>query len=140
MAAVRFLLLMSSALLFGQGATGASSVTGRITDTTGAVIGGAEVTLTDLSTSINQTTTSNATGTYVFTNVVSGKYDITVSKAGFRKSEAKAQEVPIGTVYTVNMTLEIGAVSEVVEVKTVAGAELDVHRLRRRQSVPDTGS
>ena len=140
MAAVRFLLLMSSALLFGQGATGASSVTGRITDTTGAVIGGAEVTLTDLSTSINQTTTSNATGTYVFTNVVSGKYDITVSKAGFRKSEMKAQEISIGTVYTVNVTMEIGAVSEVVEVKTVAGAELDVHRLRRRQSVPDTGS
>lgn len=134
-----FCLLMSSALLFGQGATGASSVTGRITDTTGAVIGGAEVTLTDLSTSINQTTTSNATGTYVFTNVVSGKYDITVSKAGFRKSEMKAQEVSIGTVYTVNATLEVGAVSEVVEVKTVAGAELQTLNATMGSTITNEG-
>ena len=115
---------MSTALLFGQGTSGASSVTGRVTDSSGAVIGGAEVTLIDVTTNIPITTQSNAAGLYIFNNVVAGKYTITVSKAGFSKAEVKDQEVLVGTATTVNVTLEVGQISEVVEVKTVAGAEL----------------
>ena len=55
-------VLMPAALLLGQGTVGASSVTGRVTDTSGAVIGGADVTLTDLSTNIPITTQTNACG------------------------------------------------------------------------------
>ena len=94
-----FSLLMSTALLFGQGTSGASSVTGRVTDTSGAVIGGADVTLTDLSTNIPITTQTNAAGLYLFNNVVAGKYTITVSKPGFSKAEVKDQEVLVGAGY-----------------------------------------
>ena len=117
-------LLLSTALLYGQGATGAASVTGRVTDSSGAVIGGADVTMTDISTKIPQTTQTNAAGLYIFNNVSAGKYDISVSKTGFSKAQVKAQEVLTGTATTVNITLEVGQISEVVEVKTVAGAEL----------------
>jgi len=117
-------VLMSTALLFGQGTTGSSSVTGRVTDTSGAVIGGADVILTDLSTNIPITTQTNAAGLYIFNNVVAGKYGMVVSKAGFSKAEVKDQAVLVGAATTVDVTLEVGQISEVVEVKTVAGAEL----------------
>lgn len=132
-------IVLSTALLFGQGTSGASSITGRITDSSGAVIGGAEVTLTDTSTNTSQTTSSNSAGLYIFNNVPSEKYDIAVSKAGFRKASIRGQEVPIGTVYTVNVTLEVGAVSEVVEVRTVAGAELQTLNATMGQTITSEG-
>ena len=134
-----FCLLMSTALLFGQGTTGASAVTGRVTDTSGAVIGGAEVTLTDPTTNIPQTTQSNAAGLYIFNNVTAGKYTLTVSKAGFSKAEVKDQEVLVGAATTVNITLEVGQISEVVEVKTVAGAELQTLNSTMGQTITNEG-
>src|SRR5215469_6671166 len=134
-----FCLLLSSALLFGQGTTGASSVTGRVTDSSGAIISGAEVTLTDTSTKTFQTVPSNAAGLYIFTNIPSGIYDISVSKPGFRKASIKGQDVLIGTAYTVNVTLEVGAVTEVVEVKTSAGAELQTLNATMGQTITSEG-
>src|SRR5215472_703965 len=132
-------LCASSALLFGQGTTGASSVTGRVTDSSGAIIGGAEVTLRDTSTGTFQTTPTNPAGLYIFANVPIGKYDLSVSKPGFRKTEVKAQDVPIGTVITVNMTMEVGAVTEVVEVKTTASAELQTLNATMGQTITSEG-
>ena len=134
-----FCLLMSTALLFGQGTSGASSVTGRVTDTSAAVIGGAEITLTDPGTNISITTQSNAAGLYIFNNVVAGKYNITVSKAGFSKSEVKEQVVLVGTATTVDIVLEVGQISEVVEVKTVAGAELQTLNSTMGQTITNEG-
>src|ERR1035438_10390764 len=77
-----FCVLISTALLCGQGTTGASAVTGRVTDSSGAVIGGADVMLIDLTTNIPQTTETNAAGLYIFNNVVAGKYSISVFSVG----------------------------------------------------------
>src|ERR1700683_5333612 len=96
-----FSLLISTALLYGQGTSGASSVTGRVTDTSGAVIGGADVTLHALTTNIPITTQTNPAGLYIFNNVVAGKYSLTVSKPGFSKAEVKDQEVLVGAATTV---------------------------------------
>jgi len=115
-------ILLSAAVLFGQ--TGASSVTGRITDATGAVVGGATVTLTDVSTNIAKTTTSNPSGLYLFNEVNPGTYDLTVVNAGFRKAVVRHQEVLTATAMTVDIALEVGGTTEVVEVKSEAGAEL----------------
>jgi hypothetical protein len=134
-----FCLLLSTALLYGQGTSGASSVTGRITDTSGAVIGGADVTLTDLTTNIPITTQTNPAGLYIFNNVVAGKYGITVSKPGFSKAEVKDQEVLVGAATTVNIVLEVGQISEVVEVKTVAGAELQTLNSTMGQTITNEG-
>src|SRR5574340_219106 len=133
------LALLATALLYGQGATGASTVTGRVTDPSGAVIAAADVTLTDTATGISLTTQSNAAGLYVFNNVNVGKYDISVSKAGFRKATVRGQDVPIGTVITVNATLEVGQVSEVVEVTTTAGAELQTLNATMGQTITSEG-
>jgi hypothetical protein len=130
---------MSTALLYGQGTLGASSVTGRVTDTSGAVIGGSDVMLIDLATNIPITTQTNASGLYIFNNVVAGKYSITVSKDGFSKAEVKDQNVLVGEATTVNITLEVGQISEVVEVKTLAGAELQTLNSTMGQTITNEG-
>jgi len=130
---------MSTVLLFGQGGTGASSVTGRITDNTGAVLVGATVTLTDTSTNIAQTAQSNSAGLYLFNSVTPGVYDITVSDPGFSKAEVRHQEVLVATAMTVDVTLELGKLTEVVEVAASAGAELQTLNATMGQTITNEG-
>ncbi|HTQ54789.1 MAG TPA: carboxypeptidase-like regulatory domain-containing protein [Bryobacteraceae bacterium] len=122
-----FLLLgvfLSAAMLLGQTSSGSSSVTGRVTDATGAVIPGAVVTLTDTSTNISRSTQTNPSGLYLFNDVNPGTYDISVTNAGFRKAVIRRQTVLVATTMTVDVQLEVGAAAEVVEVTAQAGAEL----------------
>jgi hypothetical protein len=118
------LFLAATAFLYGQGVSGNGSVAGRVTDPTGAIVPGAVVVLIDESTNIPTTKESNSAGLFVFGNVVPGKYDITVTKAGFRKTVIAAQEVTVGAALNLAIALEVGAASETVEVTSVLGAEL----------------
>jgi Carboxypeptidase regulatory-like domain len=118
------LCLLPAALLLGQETTGNGSVTGRVSDPTGASVPGATVSLIDESTNIPITIQSNASGLYAFNDVTPGKYDLVVTKPGFRKSVVAGQDVTTGANLTLDVGLEVGATSETVEVKEVAGAEL----------------
>ena len=130
-------VLLSAALLFGQ--TGASSVTGRVTDATGAVVTGAAVTITEVSTNISKTTKTNTSGLYLFNEVEPGTYDITVVNAGFRKSVIRHQEVLTATAMTVDVALEVGGTTEVVEVTAEAGAELQTLNATMGQTITSQG-
>ncbi|MGA8622592.1 MAG: carboxypeptidase-like regulatory domain-containing protein [Candidatus Sulfotelmatobacter sp.] len=99
------------------------TVAGVVTDPSGAVVGGAAVTLTDRATNIARTTTSNATGHYFFADVPPGHYNLAVSKAGFSTTKTEDQEVLVGASLTVNLSLQIGGANVVVEVSAV-GNEL----------------
>ncbi len=90
---VFLLALLIPALLMGQNATGAGTVTGRVTDATGAIVTEATVTLTDTETGITNTTASNNSGIYIFENVKPGVYNITANKPGFRKSVVAKQRL-----------------------------------------------
>ena len=59
------------------------TVSGQVTDQQGAIIPGVEIKLTDPSTNITLTTTTNDSGRFIITNVTPGTYNITFSKAGF---------------------------------------------------------
>ena|SRR5438034_1914629 len=87
---------MPNAALFGQSTAGNGSVTGRVTDTSGGVIGAASATLTDTTTNIGQTIQTNAVGLYVFNNVKPGIYDLAISAPGFRKALLSKREVTVG--------------------------------------------
>jgi hypothetical protein len=101
------------------------SVTGLVSDPQGAAVPGADVTLTDISTSGKQTTSTNESGRYNFPVVHPAIYDITVSKTGFKVAKMSQQRVSIGLVLTVNVALEVGALSETVVVtSSPTGAEL----------------
>jgi len=100
------------------------SVAGTITDPSGAVIVGADVTLTDISTKASRKLVTNADGRYFFVNIPPGTYDLTGGKTGFRSGKVSGQTVTVGLTLTLNLKLEVGVATEVVEVQASTGAEL----------------
>ncbi len=74
------------AALFAQDT---ASITGTVTDPSGAAIPGAQVSLISAERGINRTTTTNGSGDYLFASLPIGAYDLTVSVAGFKKYDAK---------------------------------------------------
>jgi Carboxypeptidase regulatory-like domain len=98
------------------------TVSGVVTDSSGAVVADATITLTDKSTGTPRSANTNDSGHYIFANVPPGDYDVNVSKTGFRNTKS-AVTVTVGAALTVDLKLQLGAVSETVEV-TATGAEL----------------
>jgi len=100
-------------------------VTGQVSDPQGAIVAGADVKLTDIATKSELTTTTNDAGRYNFPVVNPGLYDLVVSRQGFKTAKFSAQKVSIGAVLTVNVSLEVGALTETVIVTSaMAGTEL----------------
>src|SRR5258708_19159231 len=116
------LLLFSGASAWAQSASG--SISGIVTDPSGAAIVNASVRLIQAETNSSQTTNTNEAGRYSFISVQPGVYSLTVAHPGFTQARLQWPKVDVGTALTLNMTLEIGAASTVVEVKASAGAEL----------------
>jgi len=114
------LALTPSALLAQAASTG--TVAGTVTDPSGAAVAGAGVTLVDPSTNDSRKTTTNETGRYLFANVPPGTYNLTINKTGFRVTKFSGQVVTVGSALTLNATMELGSVSQVVEV-TAANSE-----------------
>src|SRR5579872_7345334 len=100
------------------------TVSGTVTDNTGAVVPDAAVTLTDKATGNSRTATTTSSGQYIFAYVVPGTYDVKVTKQGFQTTVVSNQIVQVGTQLTVNAKLQIGSVSTTVEVTSIPGAEL----------------
>ena len=108
---------------WGQ-STNSGTVVGTVTDATSAVVSDATVTLTDTSTKIARTATTNSAGRYIFVDVTPSSYQISISKQGFATSKTTA-EVQVGTSTTINMSMKVGGGNTVVEV-TAVGTELQV--------------
>src|SRR5262245_54116084 len=101
------------------------SVTGQVSDPQGAIVPGAEVTLTDSATRSSLTSTTNDAGRYNFPVVHPGLYDLVVTKQGFKTARFTSQKVNIGAVTTVNVAMEVGALTETVVVTSApVGTEL----------------
>ncbi len=114
------LLLLAAADLRAQGTT--SRVTGVVSDSSGARIPGASVTLTNEGTAVSFTTTTSDSGAYTFEAVQVGSYAVKVELQGFKTFESTGNIVTIGEPRTVNAVLEAGTLSETVQV--VGGAEV----------------
>jgi Carboxypeptidase regulatory-like domain len=100
------------------------TVVGTVIDRSGASVADATVTLRNTGTNSEATQTTNSAGEYTLVNIVPGKYEITVKKPGFRTSQVAALTVDVNKSYTVNVTLELGEVTQSVTVSTEAGVEL----------------
>src|SRR2546425_8597675 len=105
-------------------AVSTGTVVGQVSDASGAAIVGATVTLTDKATNTPRATTTNEAGRYIFVNVIPGAYDLAVSKTGFRVTKLTDQTVTIGLTLTLDVKLEVGSISQTVEVTSTPGAEL----------------
>ncbi len=100
--------------LIGQ--TGNGSISGRITDPTGAVIAGASVSIQNSATNVRQTTETNPEGRFSVTNLIPGTYSVTAAHQGFRTVERDNVLLRVGDRLSLDIPLEIGASAERVTV------------------------
>ncbi len=127
-----------------NGNTGA--ISGVVTDPSGAVVSSVPVIATLRETGQKFTSTTGADGAYLIRNLPPGIYDVSIAAAGFRVTEVQAIPVHSTSLTTVNVKLQLGTVSEVVEVtgeaavlntesvssmvavKSAAGIKVQVHQ------------
>jgi len=101
-------------LLYGQSTYG--SISGTVTDSTGAAIPGAQVTLTNTGTAVTQTQPSSSDGLYTFVNLIPGNYKIDIEKQGFKHFTRANVVVQVNQASKIDATMAVGQVSETVEV------------------------
>lgn len=109
-----------SAAAYAQ--TVGGTLRGVVKDATGGVIPGATVVAQNEATGVKFETASSSAGLYSFPNVLAGSYTVTVEHPGFKKFVRKNIPVSANQVIESNATLEVGAVSTVIEV--IGGAEM----------------
>jgi len=117
-ALVMVVLLASASRLAAQTSTG--EVNGTVTDSTGAVIPGATVTLTNQGTKIARTAVTNASGNFVFINVPSGTYTLSIELQGFKTVQVSPFDIAVNQTLTRSVRLEVGAVTEALTVTAEA--------------------
>jgi carboxypeptidase family protein len=107
------LSLLCSATLRAQET---ADVVGTVTDASGAVVPGATVTLTNIGTNISQTAPTNSSGDYVFNLLQVGSYSIKVESKGFKTFSAPNVTLAAGDRARVDAKMEVGDVTQTVEV------------------------
>src|SRR5579864_508155 len=108
------LSMLLTAPLWAQKDAGA--IVGLVRDTSGALVVGAKVTVEDVDRGISLSLTTTDAGEYVASPLRIGRYSVTVEKAGFKKAVAGPVQVNIQDRVGVDLKLEPGAVTEVMEV------------------------
>ena len=100
--------------------TTTGSIVGKVTDPTGGVVPNAAVTVTNVDTGISTKTATDSSGNYAVTPLPVGNYSVTVEATGFKKSVNSGITLNVQDRIGVNVTLEVGPVSETVEVTGAA--------------------
>jgi len=93
-----------------------AGIQGTISDSSGALVPGATVTLKQLDTGKTQQVTTNDEGFYRIVGLAPGKYELTVEKQGYKKSLAENVDVAAETVQGADVILEIGEVTATVTI------------------------
>ena len=107
-----------SVQLLAQGTGG--RILGRVGDPSGAVLGNVKVTATNDATGVGHDALTNDSGDYVFPDLPVGTYSLTFDLSGFKKSVRHGIALDVNQVITLNMTLQLGAAQEVVDVTSEA--------------------
>jgi hypothetical protein len=102
--------------------TPTAEITGTVSDPTNAVVAGATVTITNRATNVQRVLATNSAGVYDAPSLIPGVYSVRVTMAGFKAEVRNNIEVQVDQVARLNFTLEVGNVSETVEVQAAAPA------------------
>ncbi len=121
------ILLASFVLLFAVGARAqdAASVTGTVTDSSGAVIPGAEVKVSSPERGLDRSTTTNSEGEYSVGGLPAGLYQVTISAKGFKVFEAKDLVLRVAQKARLDAALEVGQEVTKVIVEGTSVAQVD---------------
>jgi hypothetical protein len=128
-------ILLTSAVLLGQVTT--ATFYGIVTDTTGGVIPGATATLTNIGTGATLTRQTDASGEFGFTFLAVGTYRLRIEAAGFKALEGR--DIVLGAAQNIrrSYTLEVGEVTETVEV-TATTPLVNTVSAEQRQNITTT--
>ena len=106
--AIAFLILVLCGSAYAQRA----SLTGKISDATGAVIPGVQVTITNVNTGVSREVTSNEEGYYTIPQLQPGEYRTFIRKDGFKPLQQSGLSLQVEQVLRLDYTLEAGALTE----------------------------
>jgi hypothetical protein len=110
------LFLAVSLTVQAQNAISTGSISGQVTDSSGAAVEGATVTASSDATGVKLTAKTNGTGFYSFPSLIVGPYDITVSQTGFKTAIAHGVVVQVGQNVAANVSMQIGEIADSVTV------------------------
>jgi outer membrane receptor protein involved in Fe transport len=112
------LVLSLQAVAYAQ--TGAASITGLVTDQSGATTPGVTITATNQATNVPYTAVSNEAGNYTITSVPVGRYVVKSSLTGFKTTTTKVIELEAKQIARLDFKMEVGALEDTVEVTAQA--------------------
>src|SRR5215475_7683166 len=115
---VACLPIVSALILFSslaEAQADRATMSGFVKDSSGAVLPGASVTVTNTATGVTQEQTTSETGTYLIVNLIPGPYRVEVSLSGFKKF-TQAVPLEVAERARIDATLEVGSVQEAVVV------------------------
>src|SRR5262245_33355119 len=117
--------VLTAFLLFTIGASlawaqGTAQISGSVKDQTGAVLPGVDVTATQTATGAQRSAVTDETGSYVLANLPIGPYMLEVALPGFKTYVQSGILLQVGTTPVINAVLEVGQVSDQIEVQADA--------------------
>jgi Carboxypeptidase regulatory-like domain/TonB dependent receptor len=112
----RLSLLALSFVFATYAQTTLGTITGRVTDTSGATVSAASVTATNAATGVIYRTETNPAGNYVLQQLAIGNYDVAIEAKGFRRYVHSGVTLNVAQTVTLNAALELGQVEQSVEV------------------------
>jgi Carboxypeptidase regulatory-like domain/TonB dependent receptor len=131
---IMFALTMNSA---SAQTAGAGTITGSLTDQSGAAVPGAAVVVRNTDTGIDRTTSSNDSGIYIATFLQPGHYEVSVSKAGFARLIRKDLTVQVGQTLSIDFAMPVQTTQEQVTV-TAQEPLIDTEKTEQSQVVSKT--
>ncbi len=112
-------------LAFLAGTAQAQQFTGRVTDSSGAILPKARVTITNLDTNVSVSTVTTASGDYTVPYLKPGRYSVRITSTGFEPQTKTGITLQVSQTVTIDFVMTVGSISETVQVD---GAQLDRSR------------
>src|ERR1700679_1662153 len=131
-----FLCLPSLLTVPASAQTLFGSLVGTVTDAGGAAVADATVKITNLQTNDQRTVQTDGSGVYTVSTIPAGTYGVNVTKAGFHDSATTGVLVNANNTVRVNPTLQVGSVSQTVEVQSGVAAQLQTDTADVRSEIP----
>jgi hypothetical protein len=114
------------------------SIVGDVRDPTGAAVPGAAVIITHTETNVSREATTDQVGSYRFLDIQTGTYNVKITKAGFKTYEKTGTQVSLNAVTRVDVTMEVGAVTQMVTVTAEAAVlQTDTSEVHADVSSPE---
>jgi hypothetical protein len=115
---------------FAYAQTDRGTITGSVVDGSGAAVPGANVTVTNQATNASSTAVTTGDGVYTIVALQPGAYRVRIEKTGFKRAEIGQVMVTVGNTTAANVTMEVGQVSETVEIAAGGAAQVQTENAK----------